>query len=416
MASSTSSSSCLFPSFISSSAKRVPIQIFFKLTIPKASSQVHCQCRSNSNSYSNQSHGIERRWVEAFDQSLASPERFTVASYNILADRNASQHSDLYVNTPSRYINWDRRKKILSDEFFEWNPDIICLQEVDKYYELSNILVKAGYAGSYKRRTGDTSDGCAMFWKADKFRLLDGESIQYKDIGLRDNVAQLLVFEMRGSNSRRLLVGNIHVLYNPNRGEVKLGQIRFLASKAQILSQKWGNAPVILAGDFNSTPQSGIYKFLSSSELNIKLYDRNELSGQKHCRPAHVLDREKEAVGSFISQDGLLNCWTDEEINTATGDSERHLAVHPLKLNSSYATVKGSASTRGFNGEPLATSYHSKFIGTVDYLWYSDGIVPTRVLDTVSISDLRRAGGLPCKKVGSDHLALLSEFSFSCPK
>lgn len=36
----------------------------------------------------------------------------------------------------------------------------------------------------------------------------------------------------------------------------------------------------------------------------------------------------------------LLNCWTDEEINTATGDSERHLAVHPLKLNSSYATVK----------------------------------------------------------------------------
>ncbi|KAI5382941.1 Carbon catabolite repressor protein 4 3, variant 3 [Lathyrus oleraceus] len=112
---------------------------------------------------------------------------------------------------------------------------------------------------------------------------------------------------MRGSNSRRLLVGNIHVLYNPNRGEVKLGQIRFLASKAQILSQKWGNAPVILAGDFNSTPQSGIYKFLSSSELNIKLYDRNELSGQKHCRPAHVLDREKEAVGSFISQDGYFS-------------------------------------------------------------------------------------------------------------
>ncbi|CAK8579564.1 unnamed protein product [Lathyrus sativus] len=417
MASSTSSSCFLFPSFISSSnTKCVPIQICFKFTIPKPSSRIHCQCHSNSNSYTNHSHGIERRWVEAFDQPLASPERFTVASYNILADRNASQHADLYVNTPSRYIDWDRRKKILSDEFFEWKPDIICLQEVDKYCELSDILIKAGYAGSYKRRTGDTSDGCAMFWKADKFRLLDGESIQYKDIGLRDNVAQLLVFEMRGSNSRRLVVGNIHVLYNPNRGEVKIGQIRFLASKAQILSQKWGNAPVILAGDFNSTPQSGIYKFLSSSELNIKLYDRKELSGQKRCRPAQVLDRKTETVGQFISQDGLLNCWTDEEIKTATGDSKHHLAVHPLKLNSSYATVNGSASTRGFNGEPLATSYHSKFIGTVDYLWYSDGIVPTRVLDTVSISDLRRAGGLPCKKVGSDHLALLSEFSFSCPK
>ncbi|KAK7320014.1 hypothetical protein RJT34_04743 [Clitoria ternatea] len=138
-------------------------------------------------------------------------------------------------------------------------------------------------------RTGDSVDGCAMFWEADKFRLLEEESIQFKDIGLRDNVAQLSVFEMCESDSRRLLVGNIHVLYNPNKGEVKLGQN---------LSKKWGNTPVVLAGDFNSTPQSGIYKFLSSSE-----------------------------------------CWTDEEVEIATGDSGCHLAVHPLKLNSSYATV-----------------------------------------------------------------------------
>nr|ACJ61482.1 hypothetical protein [Glycine max] len=207
------------------------------------------------------------------------------------------------------------------------------------------------------------------------------------------------------SDSRRMLVGNIHVLYNPNRGEVKLGQwmyasldlihktlvlsittqvdVRFTCTtkdvrsnvlrqrilrRAQYLSEKWGNTPVVLAGDFNSTPQ-----------LNIMLYDRKELSGQKRCRPAQVLGENKETVGPIVALDGLFKCWTDEEVKLATGDSERHLAVHPLKLNSSY----------------------------------SDGIVPTRVLDTVSISDLLRAGGLPCKKVGSDHLALVSEFSFS---
>jgi len=32
-------------------------------------------------------------------------------------------------------------------------------------------------------------------------------------------------------------------------------QIRFLSSRAQYLSEKWGNTPVVLAGDFNSTPQ-----------------------------------------------------------------------------------------------------------------------------------------------------------------
>ncbi|RDX80567.1 Carbon catabolite repressor protein 4-like 3 [Mucuna pruriens] len=423
---------CTWLVFSSTNAKRVP---FFLVSTPIVS-QIQWHSHSYTRRNFRQPPEIKRHWIEASDHSLASPERFSVASYNILGNRNASQHSDLYVNVPSRYINWDRRKRVICDELFGWDPDVICLQEVDKYFELSDIMVKAGYAGSYKRRTGDSVDGCAMFWKADKFRLLEGESIQFKDIGLRDNVAQLSVFElvilcisnfilyrqMCESYSRRLLVGNIHVLYNPNKGEVKLGQIRFLSSRAQNLSEKWGNAPVVLAGDFNSTPQvpysrkqieSGIYKFLSSSELNVMLYDRKELSGQKRCRPAQVLGENKETVGPIVTLDGLLKCWTDEEVKLATGDSERYLAMHPLKLNSSYATVNGSTSTRGFNGEPLATSYHSKFLGTVDYLWYSDGIVPTKVLDTVPISDLVRAGGLPCKKVGSDHLALVSEFSFS---
>ncbi|RYR67864.1 hypothetical protein Ahy_A03g014321 isoform A [Arachis hypogaea] len=466
MASSAPPSSSFFVSS-SSTTKRPPFffaPTSFKFYAPTASDSNYSSSSSSLSSTRrwfnplrrrkfDQPPQIERHWVEAPHQPLASSERFSVASYNILADRNASQHRDLYVNVPSYYVNWDRRKRVICKELLGWDTDIICLQEVDKYIELSNILVKAGYTGSYKRRTGDTADGCAMFWKADKFRLLESESIQFKDMGLRDNVAQLLVFElvilcisnfilyrqMCEFDSRRLLVGNIHVLYNPNRGEVKLGQIRFLLARAKALSEKWGNSPIVLAGDFNSTPQSGIYKFLSSSEtdhalnlnkdfnleeahlkldmvfnlqLNIMLYDRKELSGQKRCRPAQVLGKKKETFGPFILLDGLLNCWTDEEVKVATGDSGCHSAVHPLKLNSSYATIDGSTSTRGFNGEPFATSYHSKFLGTVDYLWYSDGILPTKVLDTVSIGDLVRTGGLPCKKVGSDHLALVSEFSF----
>ncbi|KAL2614948.1 hypothetical protein AAZV13_08G037001 [Glycine max] len=130
-------------------------------------------------------------------------------------------------------------------------------------------------------------------------------------------LAQLSVFEMCKSDSRRLLVGNIHVLYNPNRGEVKLGQIRFLLSRAQYLSEKWGNTPVVLAGDFNSTPQSGIYKFLSSSELNVLLYYRKELSGQKRCRPAQVLGENKQTVGPIVTlygaqivhRDSMVNSW-----------------------------------------------------------------------------------------------------------
>ncbi|KAK9277979.1 hypothetical protein L1049_027536 [Liquidambar formosana] len=173
--------------------------------------------------------------------------------------------------------------------------------------------------------------------------------------------------------------------------------IRFLSSRAHILSEKWGNVPVVLAGDFNFTPQSAIYKFLSKSELNIMLYDRRELSGQKSCHPTEVFGGKRDMGSLFILRDRFLKyCWTDEEVKVATGNTESKVAVHPLKLNSSYAALKGSTSTRGSNGEPLATSYHSKFLGTVDYLWYSDGVVPTRVLDTLPIDILRRTGGLPC--------------------
>ncbi|XP_062116961.1 carbon catabolite repressor protein 4 homolog 3-like isoform X3 [Humulus lupulus] len=206
------------------------------------------------------------------------------------------------------------------------------------------------------------------------------------------------LWQMCKDASRRLLIGNIHVLYNPSPGDVKLGQIHFLSSRAHVLSEKWGNVPVLLTGDFNSTPQSAIYKFMSSSELNVKLYDRRELSGQRSCHPAQVLGVKQEISSPLSLIDGLLKTsWKDEEIKVATGNSEGHVVVHSLNLNSSYATVKSYTGTREPNGEPLATSYHSKFLGTVDYIWYSDDLLPTRVLDTVSVDILMTTGGLPCQ-------------------
>lgn len=212
----------------------------------------------------------------------------------------------------------------------------------------------------------------------------------------------------------RLLIGNIHVLYNPSRGDVKLGQIRYLLSRAEILSEKWSNLPFVLAGDFNSTPESAIYKFLSSSELNFMSYDRRELSGQSECHPAKVLGVKKEACRPFFCLGSQTKgFWTEEEVKVATGSADCQVVRNPFRLTSSYATLKGPTTTRGSTGEPLATSYHSKFLGTVDYIWYSDGLNPTRVVDTVPIDILLKTGGLPCEKVGSDHLPLISEIAFT---
>ncbi|OWM90314.1 hypothetical protein CDL15_Pgr014616 [Punica granatum] len=325
---------------------------------------------------------IVRHWIEA-DPQLASEDRFTLASYNILGDRNASKHWDLYADVPPSYMKWERRRRVICEELMGWGPDIICLQEVDRYIDLSESMQRGGYVGSYKRRTGDSVDGCAIFWRDKKLRLLEAESIEFKALGLRDNVAQLSVFE-----------------------------IRFLSSRAHSLAKKWGNIPILLSGDFNTTPQSAIYEFLSKSQLDILLHDRRELSGQRSCHPSQVFGQSGNSTSPFIIMDRLFNSgWSEEEVRTAGADAG--VVAHPLKLNSAYSKVNGSGTTRYLNGEPLATSYHSKFFGTVDYIWYSDGLVPTRVLDTPPINILRRTGGLPCENVGSDHLALVSEFAFT---
>lgn len=348
-----------------------------------------------------------RRWIELNDSSSASSvssdasqDRFVLLSYNVLGDDNASYHGDMYVNISSDVMRWESRKHLICQEICRWSADIVCLQEVDRYNDILTNVKKQGYAGNYKRRTGEAKDGCAVFWKEKRFRLLEADTIQFYAFGLRDNVAQLLVFELCEASSRRVIVGNIHVLFNPKRGDIKLGQVRILLSKAHALSEKWGGIPVVLAGDFNSTPQSAIYEFLSNSKLNITARDRRGLSGQ--------VEFSQYGIPRFLNY-----CWSDEELKNATGNSNCTQLTHPLKLRSSYAAVKSNALTRGPCGEPLATTCHSKFIGTVDYLWYSTGLASTRVLDTLPIDTLKRLGGLPSEEIGSDHLALASEFVFT---
>ncbi|KAF3627915.1 putative carbon catabolite repressor protein 4 -like protein 3-like isoform X2 [Capsicum annuum] len=280
-----------------------------------------------------------------------------VVSYNILGDRNVSNHGDLSRNVPPNYLDWNHRRRVICEELLGLNPDIICLQEVDKYYDLPNILEKAGYLGAYK--------------------LLEGESIELRQYGLRDNVAQLSVFEVVVGNCKLLflcsaissrLMGSAsderiwiigwlrtgafdlsdikkHVsIYSeldvspdfqgtdicvkPSQGDSYLGtficyifqaaemlslvklDLGFLSIcsslggqsylvpvaggkwQAHILSEKWDHVPIVLAGDYNSTPQ-----------LNLMLRNRKELSGQRRCHPSQVLGLRRERGSLFVLMD-----------------------------------------------------------------------------------------------------------------
>uniref|UniRef100_A0A0R0J8S6 Endonuclease/exonuclease/phosphatase domain-containing protein n=1 Tax=Glycine max TaxID=3847 RepID=A0A0R0J8S6_SOYBN len=265
-------------------------------------------------------------------------------------------HPDLYSNIPHSFLEWERWKRLILEEINNYNASILCFQEVVHFNDLDDLFQNSGFKGVYKARTGEALDGCAVFWK--------------------DNLAP-------STGKRRFVVGNIHVLFNPNRGDIKLGQVRLLLDKAYKLSQEWGDIPVIIAGDLNSVPQvCAIYKFLSSSKLDIQLHDRRKI-------------------------------WSVEELRLASGEEGVTRLQHQLKLCSAYSGVPGNHRTRDDIGEPLATSYHSKFMGTVDYIWHSEDLIPVRVLETLPIDTLRRSRGLPSEKWGSDHLAVVCEVAFA---
>ncbi|OMP08934.1 Endonuclease/exonuclease/phosphatase [Corchorus olitorius] len=227
-----------------------------------------------------------------------------------------------------------------------------------------------------------------------------------------------LSFGITPTQSRKLLVGNIHALYNPKRGDIKLGQVRLFLEKAYKLSQEWGSIPVILAGDFNCIPQSAMYQFIQSSELNIQLHDRRWISGQLEypLEGREIRAQYKDIARRHVwmpNSRHLRFTWSYEELLLATGNAWTTCLHHKLKLCSAYLGIPGSHETRDSHGEPVATSYHSKFMGTVDYIWHTTELVPVRVLETLPVDKLRRYEGLPSKRWGSDHLAVVCELAFA---
>ncbi|PKA49048.1 Carbon catabolite repressor protein 4 like 6 [Apostasia shenzhenica] len=240
-----------------------------------------------------------RNWVFAATQPPAGCDRFKVLSYNILADYLAVDHqSKLYYHIPNHILDWEWRKKRLFIEFGLWSPDIMCLQEVDRFCDLEGELTVRGYAGLWKMRTGNAIDGCAIFWRTNRFQLLHEEHIEFSKHGLRNNVAQICVLESKlrcvaedvssvlpasikhRSGGNQVVVCNIHVLYNPKRGEIKIGQVRVLLERAYAVSKTWNDAPVVICGDFNSIPMSPLYKFITEQKLNISGLSRHQISGQ----------------------------------------------------------------------------------------------------------------------------------------
>jgi hypothetical protein len=96
---------------------------------------------------------------------------------------------------------------------------------VDRFRDIATEMENRGYQSRFKGRTGDAKDGCATFWKSKgygewilsfvtfiglnqvafsysffiskcRLHLLEEDSIDFSEYNLRNNVAQIFVFEV----------------------------------------------------------------------------------------------------------------------------------------------------------------------------------------------------------------------------
>ncbi|XP_076621770.1 2',5'-phosphodiesterase 12 isoform X2 [Colletes latitarsis] len=327
-----------------------------------------------------------------FTKNKLSGKSFRVTSYNILA----SIYSDtelskdvLYPYCPSYALSMDYRKLLILKELIGYNADIICLQEVDKnVYENDLVsLCALNYDGIYNLKS-DTREGLAIFYNQERFDKLSCDysimsqstnfsgfnaiwsQIQNENVKQtflnRSTIIQTLILRSK-ENSEILIVGNTHLYYRPQAGYIRLLQAYYgliylqKFAKEMMEQNPECNVSIIYCGDFNSGPESGVYRLMTEKYIP-----------------------EDHAEWKFSP---------DESVGNVS-------LKHDLNLSSACGT-------------PEYTNYTGTFCGCLDYIFYQkDHLGIEQIVPLPSKDELSLYTALPSVVSPSDHIALCADLKW----
>lgn len=337
----------------------------------------------------------------------------TVSSYNILSRHYVWEQ--VYSHLPNEYTNWNKRFERLNKSFADLSKlsDIMCFQEME--YQVYRDYWKS-YLGNmnygsvfekkpkpaYWKKSSNMMDGVSIFYNKEKFELINYEAINFarhfknssvieqtKDtesrLISRNTVAIIAVLKHKFTNET-IFVSNTHLYWNPSHDDVRLMQVLLLTnlikksamrilniSEAELnerIENKVG-PNIIMAGDFNSSPKSVVYKFMTKGFVNKK----DESNFTQNYGPK-VSGKIENSLGTFIS---------------------------PYK----------DLYSRGLYTK---TTYSPKFKEVIDYIWYAndnENFKFTKVLGDIDPNYLKKFQGFPNEEFPSDHIPILSQFEFN---
>ena len=305
------------------------------------------------------------RNLDKFSKSRGSNRNaFTVFSYNLLAQQLLEDHRYLYRNHNPKSLSWDNRSSVLLSEIQRANADILCLQEVQASHLCfyNKHLKDLGYDGIFKQRTNGKVDGCAIYYKTGKFKLIEKNDVEYyqyysSDLSLldRDNVAIIARLELCDVKNRhpnptyagnQIVVATTHLLYNPRRHDIKLAQTQILLAELDRVSYLGTDPmtrdpkylPIVLTGDFNLSPNSAVYNFLVRGYINYScLAQRSLVSPPFHGPCQETPLSEKLQISSSTQHLGLLQLRPKQGMSGRQPEHERNLS----KLYNSDMSMSG---------------------------------------------------------------------------
>lgn len=371
-----------------------------------------------------------RQWtkVQAVSSLTAPSSTFKVCSYNVLCQKTISRTGYLYkhLNNFPQFLEWNHRWAGLQDDLVSFDADILGLQEVqaDHYVEHFEPFMKQhGYEGVYKQKFGTEvkDDGCAIFYRPEKFERVGYQEVNYfispSAISNRENIAQILALRCRVTGEV-ILVANTHLLFNEERGDVKLAQLAILFHCITQMRSDFGTKTefkcsvpsVMVMGDFNMEWNSLVYDYVVKGRVHVDQKPVRTMSGQsfraggKLCNAAELLFQTTVGPNTLFKSGGSALPQLDGSIG------------HSFKFDSAYHY---DVKHRDDRARSVSTYHKDK--AAPDFIFFtkertSGNIQKLQVLARYALptaTALERAIPWPNKFVPSDHLPLIVKFQLT---
>ena len=169
--------------------------------------------------------------------------------------------------------SWDRVYGLFG-MYVYMDADIFALQEVDTAWHTSYGLTERMEAFGYSIVTNNKEVGCPIFYKTDRFNLVEGGYQKYDLTNSPEKESRTYTWACleEKSTGKRLIVMGTHFIANgagataekkADRNIHRQVCANELITKSEELMKKYGAVGVVMAGDYNSDCNSEAYKILS---------------------------------------------------------------------------------------------------------------------------------------------------------